>query len=372
MKIAAVKETFKGETRTVITPETAKKFIGLGFDVVVETEAGVASGFMDSDYTDVGAIVKNGFGDTINGADVIIKINPPNDEEIKQISEGQVLISSLNVLNDKEILGKLAEQKVNAFALEMIPRISRAQNMDILSSQSNLAGYKAVIMAADKFGKAMPMLMTSAGTITPARVLIMGVGVAGLQAIATAKRLGAVVYATDVRAATKEQVESLGGKFVEVKSDNDSETAGGYAKEMDEDYKRRQAEAVAEQVKKSDIIITTALIPGKKAPVLITEEMVKTMKAGSVIVDLAASMGGNCELTQQDEITVKHNVNIIGLNNLLTLLPQEASNMFARNVLNFLSPHVDKETKELKINYEDEIISSTNVVRDGNVLINKE
>ncbi len=370
MKISAVKETLSGETRVVITPETAKKYIALGFEVSVETGAGTAAGFLDNDYKEMGAEIKNDFKSTVSGADIIIKINPPNDEEISMLPAGIKLVSSLNVLNDKEILTKLANQKVESFALEMIPRISRAQNMDILSSQSNLAGYKAVITAADKFGGAMPMLMTSAGTITPARVLIMGVGVAGLQAIATAKRLGAVVYATDVRPATKEQVESLGGKFVEVKSDNtDAETSGGYAKEMDDDYKKRQAEAVAEQAKKSDIIITTALIPGKKAPILISEEMVKSMKTGSIIVDLAAIMGGNCELTEVDKIVEKHNVTIIGLSNLLTSLPREASNMFARNVYNFLSPHVDKETKELKINYEDEIISSTNVVKDGNILI---
>ncbi len=369
MKLAAVKETFPGETRVVITPETVKKFISLGFSVVVEAGAGDAAGFLDADYNEQGAEIKTGFTETVAGADIVIKINPPSDDEISKLPEDIILIAQLNVLNNKEILEKLAAKKIKSFALEMIPRISRAQNMDILSSQSNLAGYKAVIMAADKFGKAMPMLMTSAGTITPARVLIMGVGVAGLQAIATAKRLGAVVYATDVRPATKEQVESLGGKFVEVTADNDAETSGGYAKEMDEDYKKRQAEAVAEQIKKSDIVITTALIPGKKAPILVTEEMVKSMKAGSIIVDLAASAGGNCEVTETDKIVQKHNVTIMGLANVLTLLPQEASNMFARNVYNFITPCVDKEASSLNINYDDEIISTTNVVNNGKILI---
>ncbi len=372
MKLAAIKESLQNETRVAITPETTKKYISMGLDVIVESDAGVLAGFSNDDYINAGALIADNFKNTVSGANIVIKINPPSDEEIKSLDPDTKLISQLNVLTETEKLEKLASQKIESYALEMIPRISRAQNMDILSSQSNLAGYKAVVMAADKFGKAMPMMMTSAGTITPARVLVMGVGVAGLQAIATAKRLGAVVYATDVRPATKEQVESLGGKFVEVKSEENLETSGGYAKEMDDDYKKRQAEAIAEQVKKSDIIITTALIPGKKAPILLTEEMVKTMKAGSVIVDLAAIMGGNCELTQTDEIIQKHNVNIIGLSNLLTLLPQEASNMFARNIYNFIVPNIDKETKEFKMNYDDEIVIATNMTKDGVVLYNKQ
>ncbi len=369
MKLVAVKEVYQGETRVALTPETAKKFTNLGIEVWIETNAGLLSGFSDSDYEKAGVFIAKDYQTALIDTDILIKINPPTTEEMSRLPQGIVLISQLNVLSDASVLTSLATQHINSFALELIPRISRAQSMDILSSQSNLAGYKAVIMAADKFGKAMPMLMTSAGTITPARVLVMGVGVAGLQAIATAKRLGAIVYATDVRAATKEQVESLGGKFVEVKTDIETQTIGGYAKEMDDDYKKRQATAIAEHIAKSDIVITTALIQGKKAPVLVSEDMVKSMKIGSVIVDLAASTGGNCELTETDKTIEKYGVTIIGTSNILTLLPQEASNMFARNIFNFLQPHIDIETKALAIDYDDEIISATNVTRDGKVLL---
>ena len=294
MKLAIPKERHEGETRVAASPETVKKLTALGLDIIVETGAGASASTSDALYADAGATIAASEADALKDADIVFKVLAPNDEEIGLMKRGAMLAAILSPWDDKARLQKYADAGINAFAMEFMPRISRAQSMDVLSSQSNLAGYKAVINAAATFTRAMPMMMTAAGTIAPARVFIMGVGVAGLQAIATAKRLGAIVSATDVRAATKEQVESLGGTFVMVESEESGDAAGGYAKEMSEDYKRAQAALVAEHIKKQDIVITTALIPGRPAPELVSEEMVKSMKPGSILVDLAVERGGNC------------------------------------------------------------------------------
>ena len=294
--IAIPAERRADETRVAATPETVKKFKGLGLDVHVEAGAGAKARISDDEYAAAGATLVAGAGGVLNGADVVLKVRGPSDAEIGQIKRGAILIGLLSPATERETIAKMAAAGIDAFAMEFLPRISRAQSMDVLSSQANLAGYKAVINAAAQFGRAMPMMMTAAGTIAPARVLVMGAGVAGLQAIATARRLGAIVSATDVRPATKEQVESLGATFVAVMDDEfkQAQTSAGYAKEMSKEYQAKQAALIAETIRKQDIVITTALIPGRKAPVLVTEDMVKTMRPGSVIVDLAAEQGGNC------------------------------------------------------------------------------
>lgn len=374
MKIAVPRERMPGETRVAITPEIAKKYIGLGFSVTVEKGAGEDADYTDKEFQDVGVTIGKDEATTLKDADVVLKIQRPVIDgklnELALMKPGTVLIGQLAALTHAEDVQAYANAGLTAFSLELMPRISRAQSMDILSSQNNLAGYKAVIDGAAIFGSAMPMMMTAAGTVPPAKVFIMGVGVAGLQAIATAKRMGAVVTANDVRPATKEQVESLGGKFVMVDEGamKDAETAGGYAKEMTEEYKKRAAQVVAEHVKKQDIVITTALIPGKPAPVLITEEMVKSMHPGAVIVDLAADAGGNCALTEPGKVVVKHGVKIVGHTNVPGRLPRDASQLFARNIFNFVAPHVDKETKALAFNWDDETVHDTLVTRDGAVV----
>ena len=374
MKIAVPKERSPGETRVAISPDVVKKLVGFGFDVTVEKGAGVESNMSDADYKDAGATIAGDEASAIGDADVVIKVQRPllegKTNELEMLKSGAVLIAHVGALVNRADVEAYAKAGITAFALELMPRISRAQSMDILSSQSNLAGYKAVIDGAGEFRSAMPMMMTAAGTVPPAKVFIMGVGVAGLQAIATAKRLGAVVTATDVRPATKEQVESLGGKFVTVDDDamQDAETSGGYAKEMSEDFRRKQAEVVAEHIKKQDIVITTALIPGKPAPVLVSEDMVKTMKPGSVIVDLAVEAGGNCPLSEPGKVVVKNGVKIVGHTNVPGRVAADASALFARNVLNFLSPHVDKETKALKFDWEDETVAGTVLTRDGKIV----
>ncbi len=368
--IAIPKERRAGETRVAATPETTKKFKALGVDVVVEAGAGSAARFSDADYEAAGARIVAGEAEALNAADIVLKVRGPGAEEIAMLKSGAVLASLLAPYTDKETPAALAAAGVDAFAMEFIPRISRAQAMDVLSSQANLAGYKAVIDAAAQFGRAMPMMMTAAGTIAPARVLIMGVGVAGLQAIATAKRLGAIVSATDVRPATKEQVESLGGTFVAVMDDEfkNAQTAAGYAKEMSAEYQAKQAALIAETIKKQDIIITTALIPGRKAPVLVSEEMVKTMKPGSIIVDLAAEAGGNCPLTKPGEVTEIHGVTLMGHLNLPGRLAVDASSLYARNLFNFVSLFVDKKTGQIALNWDDEIIKGSGVTRGGQVV----
>ncbi|MFT5539816.1 MAG: NAD(P) transhydrogenase subunit alpha [Alphaproteobacteria bacterium] len=370
MKVAIPKECAEGEARVAASPETVKKLKGLGLDVVVETGAGDGARITDQAYADAGAEIAADAKAALGDADVVLKVARPTPEEIIKIKKGAVLIAMLAPLAHKEDAKSYAAAGVTAFAMELVPRITRAQSMDVLSSQANLAGYKAVLDACAHYARVLPMMMTAAGSIAPARVFIMGVGVAGLQAIATAKRLGAVVSATDVRPATKEQVESLGGKFVMVESEEtaEAETAGGYAKEMSEDYKRQQAELVAATIAKQDIVITTALIPGRTAPVLVTEDMVKTMRPGSVIVDLAVEAGGNCPLSEADKVVVKHGVTIIGYTNLPSRVAEDSSLLYARNLFNFLAPLVNKETGALDINWEDEIITGAALTRDGAVI----
>ncbi len=370
MKLAVPKERSDNETRVAAVPDTVKKLVGLGFDVIVEAGAGQESYIPDNDYKEAGATIAGSAAETLKDADLVFKVRAPTDEELGHIKSGAILVAILNPYKDAEGLQKYAKAGVAAFAMELMPRITRAQSMDVLSSQSNLAGYKAVLDACAIFHRAMPMMMTAAGTVAPAKVMVMGAGVAGLQAIATAKRLGAVVSATDVRPAAKEQVESLGGTFVMVESEEtkEAETSGGYAKEMSEEYKKAQAELIAETLKKQDIAICTALIPGRPAPVLITEEMVKSMKPGSVIIDLAVEQGGNCPLSKPGEIVEAHGVKIVGHKNVPGRLSADASSLYSRNLLNFISPLVDGETKQLSIDWEDEIITGTALTKEGAVI----
>lgn len=370
MKIAIPKERRSDETRVAGSPDVVSKLISLGFDVVVEKDAGVQANFTDEAFKNAGATIAKDLAATLKGADIVFKIQGPSAEELSKYSKGTMLIASLSAMTDSAGVASYAKAGITTFAMELMPRITRAQSMDILSSQSNLAGYRAVIDGAQEFGRAFPMMMTAAGTVAPAKVFIMGVGVAGLQAIATAKRLGAVVTATDVRPATKEQVESLGGKFLEVdpEMEKDAQTEGGYAKEMPPEYFEKQKAVVAEHIKKQDIVITTALIPGRAAPRLITAEMVASMHPGAVIVDLAVEAGGNCEGAKLGEVVNVNGVRIVGHENMPGRLPEDASSLFARNLFNFLSPHVDKETKALSIDWEDETVSGTLVTRDGKIV----
>lgn len=369
MKIAIAKETLSSERRVAASPETVKKFIGLGAEVLVEKGAGVEASVPDSMFEAAGAkIVPQ--EELYGSADIVLRVRPPSVEEVGKMKKGALLLGLLAPYQEKEVLKACAAQGVTAFSMELVPRITRAQTMDVLSSQANLAGYRAVLEAANEFGRGFPMLMTAAGTVPAAKVFIMGAGVAGLQAIATARRLGGVVSATDVRPAAKEQVQSLGATFVMVENEETkaAETSGGYAKEMSEDYKKQQAALIAETIKKQDIVITTALIPGRKAPVLVTEEMVKSMKPGSVLVDLAAEQGGNVALTKADEVVSVNGVKIIGYSNLPSRIAVDASALYARNLFNFLSPLVDKESKALKIDWEDEIVKSSALTRDGAIV----
>ncbi|MCF8468711.1 MAG: Re/Si-specific NAD(P)(+) transhydrogenase subunit alpha [Sneathiella sp.] len=374
MKIAIPRERRENEKRVAASPDTVKKFVGLGAEVIVEAGAGSTSSFQDSDYSDAGALIAKDEAAALKDADVVLKVQRPltkaeGTDELALMKKGATLIAQLAPLQNKDQVKDYAAAGVTAIAMELVPRISRAQSMDVLSSQSNLAGYKAVLDAAAEYDRAMPMMMTAAGTIAPAKVFIMGVGVAGLQAIATARRLGAIVTATDVRAATKEQVESLSAKFIMVESDETGETAGGYAKEMSEDYKKRQAALVFEHIKKQDIVITTALIPGRDAPILITDEMLAVMKPGSVIVDLAVEAGGNVTQSKPGEIVItKNGVKIVGHRNVPSRLASDASALYAKNLFNFLNPMIDKETGSLNLNWEDEIILGTALTRDGKII----
>jgi len=377
MKISIPKERRAHERRVAATPETVKKFVALGIEVAIEAGAGEASRITDAAYEAAGATIVNDVAQLLSDADVILKVQRPllgNEEdgvnELALMKRGALLIAVLSPYNAPEAVQQYADAGITAMALEFVPRITRAQSMDVLSSQSNLAGYRAVLEAINVYDRAMPMMMTAAGTIAPARVMVLGAGVAGLQAIATAKRLGAIVSATDVRAASKEQVESLGGKFVMVESEEvaNAETAGGYAKEMSDDYKRRQAELVAETLKKQDIAICTALIPGRKAPTLINDDMVRSMRPGSVIVDLAAEQGGNCTLTKPGEIIEIDGVTIIGLFNIPSRLSADASALFSKNLLNYLTPLFDAQTKQLNINWQDEIVTAATLTRDGQIV----
>jgi len=370
MKLAVLKERRPGEARVAATPETVKKLKGLGLDVAVESGAGAGARISDANYTAAGASIVPDAASALRDADLVVKVRGPSAEDIQAMKPEAIYVSLLSPYSEKDAIDQLAARGVNAFAMEFIPRISRAQSMDVLSSQANLAGYKAVIDAAATFGRAFPMMMTAAGTIAPARAFIMGVGVAGLQAIATARRLGAIVSATDVRPATKEQVESLGATFVAVVDDEfrQAETAAGYAKPMSAEYQAKQAALVAEHIKKQDIVITTALIPGRKAPVLVTEEMVTTMKPGSVIVDLAAEQGGNCPLTRADQVVEAHGVTIMGYTNLPSRLAVDSSSLYARNLFNFVALIVDKKSGALALNWEDDIVKGAGLTRDGQIV----
>jgi len=359
MRIISVNEDLNTEKRISITPEIAKKYISNGFQVSLSNNYGAHLGFSDKNYTDFGVQVLEDKKKIFESADIIVQLGLPSDEILSLINKNQNLIGSLNPHQNKDKIEKLIKNKVNNFSLELLPRITRAQSMDILSSQANLAGYKAVVESFANFEKAIPMMMTAAGTIPAAKVLVVGAGVAGLQAIATAKRMGAIVFATDVRSASKEQVESLGGKFLVVEGSENLETEGGYAKETSDDFKKKQEELLAETLKKIDIVICTALIPGKKAPIIIKEKMINNMSAGSVIYDLAAVQGGNTDLSKADEIIVKNGVKIMGDSNILNKLPVSASNLFSKNVFNFVMNLYDKENNKLNINLEDEIIEKT-------------
>ncbi|MSQ73827.1 MAG: Re/Si-specific NAD(P)(+) transhydrogenase subunit alpha [Betaproteobacteria bacterium] len=370
MRIGIPAETRSGETRVAATPETVKKLVAGKHSVLVQAGAGNGASIPDAQFQAAGATIAASAAELYQSADMVLKVRGPQPDETSQLKSGQVLVGILNRF-DSDGLAALAKQGVTGFALEAAPRITRAQSMDVLSSQANIGGYKAVIMAANHYGRMFPMMMTAAGTIKAARVVVMGVGVAGLQAIATAKRLGAVVEATDVRPETKEQVESLGAKFIEVPlTDAEKEIAkgaGGYAREMGDDYKRRQAALVADKIKIADIVITTALIPGRPAPVLVTEDMVKTMKPGSVIVDMAAEQGGNCPLTERDKVVVKHGVVFIGHTNFPAMVAADSSALYARNLLDFLKLIVDKEGG-LAINREDEIVAACLMTHGGEVI----
>ena len=375
MKIAIVKERRPHETRVAATPETVKKLKALGAEITIETGAGVAAAYTDQAYGEAGATIVPDAASAIAAGDIVFKIQRPMSaeeglDELGLLRQGQTLMSPLGALTNKELVQALASRGVTSFALELIPRITRAQSMDILSSQANLAGYKAVLLAANNYGRIFPQMMTPGGTLAPSRSFIMGVGVAGLQAIATARRLGSIVTATDVRPATKEQVQSLGAKFVAVEDEEfkAAETAGGYAKQMSPEYQAKQAALVAEHIKLQDIVITTALIPGRKAPVLVSEEMVKTMKPGSVIVDMAVEQGGNCPLSEFGKVVERYGVKIVGPANLPGELATDASALFSRNLLNFITPMVDKETRALTINLEDEVVKGTLVTRDGQIV----
>ncbi|MDD2325219.1 MAG: Re/Si-specific NAD(P)(+) transhydrogenase subunit alpha [Alphaproteobacteria bacterium] len=375
MKIAVLQERRPFEKRVAATPDTVKKYKTLGYDVTVETGAGVASALLDAQYQAAGAVIAPTPEATVDGASVILKVQRPmaaNEgiDEMGMMPRGALLIGMLNPYAALEDLQAYAKQGVVAMSMELVPRITRAQSMDVLSSQSNLVGYKAVLDAAEQFGRAFPMMMTAAGTVPPARVFVMGAGVAGLQAIATAKRLGAIVSATDVRPAAKEQVQSLGASFVMVENDEtkQAETSGGYAKEMSADYKRQQAALIAETIKKQDIVICTALIPGRAAPRLVSREMLQSMKTGSVVVDLAVEQGGNCEMSEAGSVVEFDGVRIIGYRNMPSRIAVDASALYARNVASFVQLLSAPSGGELAINWEDEIVKAVSLTRDGSVV----
>ncbi len=369
VSIAVAKETADYEKRVAATPETVKKLVALGASVTVEKGAGEASSFLDKAYEAAGATLATSRGAAISNADIVLKVQAELGD-LEGLKKDAVLAALYAPYQNGDLIASAANRNIIALSMELVPRITRAQAMDVLSSQSNLAGYKAVLDAAEYFNRAFPMMMTAAGTIAPAKVFVMGAGVAGLQAIATAKRLGAVVCATDVRPASKEQVESLGGTFVAVQDEEfkAAETAGGYAKEMSAEYKAKQAALIEETIAKQDIVITTALIPGRPAPRLITAKMVESMKPGSVIVDLAVESGGNCELSEPGKVVVKNAVTLIGHKNVPSRLATDASSLYAKNLLNLLGLIIDKETKSLAIDWNDEIIKGIALTKDGAII----
>jgi len=379
MKIAVPRERRAHERRVAATPDTVKKYLSLGFEVVVEAGAGLESQVSDELYRSAGATIESDLAKLYQGADVVLKVQRPLTaaegelDELALIPKGALLVATLAPFNAPESVAAYAAAGITALALEFVPRISRAQSMDVLSSQSNLAGYRAVLDAAYEYDRAMPMMMTAAGTVAPAKVMVLGAGVAGLQAIATAKRLGAIVSATDVRPAAKEQVESLGGRFVMVDSEEtrEAETAGGYAKEMSEDFKRQQAELVAATIKTQDIVICTALIPGRKAPLLVNDKMVASMRPGSVIIDLAVEQGGNCSASRPGEVVNVAGVKVVGHFNVPSRLAADASALYAKNLLNYLTPLVKAEEGEagsLVLDFDDEILAASTLTHDGQVV----
>ncbi|MFL5106352.1 MAG: Re/Si-specific NAD(P)(+) transhydrogenase subunit alpha [Xanthobacteraceae bacterium] len=370
MRIAIAREAGAGEARVAATPETVKRIKGLGADVVVQSGAGTGSGMLDAEYEAAGATIAKTLTDAVKDADVVLKVRRPTEAEAKNYKRGALVIAIMDPFGNDAALAALAKAGLTAFAMELMPRITRAQVMDVLSSQANLAGYRAVVDAAAEYGRALPMMMTAAGTVPAARVFVMGAGVAGLQAIATARRLGAVVTATDVRPAAKEQVESLGAKFIAVEDEEfkQAETATGYAKEMSKEYQAKQAALVAEHIKKQDIVVTTALIPGRPAPRLISADMVRSMRPGSVIVDLALERGGNVELAKPDEVVNVNGVKIVGYVNVPGRLAASASSLYARNLYAFLEILIDKNAKALAVNWDDEIVKATALTRDGAVV----
>ena len=381
MKVGIIKERRPGELRVAITPDTVKKYIAMGLSVFIESKAGLTAAITDQSYKDSGANIVKTSREALEKADIVLKVQKPiipekqgnsGLDEVALMKDGAVLICLMEPHQSQELIEALANKKITAFSMELLPRITRAQTMDTLSSQSNLAGYKAVLEAAHAFGRAFPMMMTAAGTVPPAKCLVMGAGVAGLQAIATARRLGAVVSASDVRPAAKENVESLGASFVAVQDEEfkQAETAGGYAKEMSDEYKAKQSELIASTVAKQDIVICTALIPGRPAPVLVSEDMIKTMKPGSVLIDLAVEQGGNCPLSKADKTIVKNGVSIIGQTNMASKVPIDASVLFAKNLLNFVTPMINEDEKRLGIDIDDEIIRGSMITQNGEVLQN--
>ena len=359
MVVGSIKENTGLEKRVSITPESAKNIIGLGLKVFIEKDYAIHLGIKDDNYKDVGVEVKDSSNDVLNSSYLITMVNCPSKEDISNLKENTILIGMFNTSKNKTQIDKIIEKKIKLFSLELLPRITRAQSMDVLSSQSNLAGYRAVVDCVSEFEKAVPMMMTAAGTVPAAKILVIGAGVAGLQAIATAKRLGAIVSATDVRAASKEQVESLGGKFLTVEQSEDMETAGGYAKETSDKYKKKQAEMMKEALKKNDIVICTALIPGKPAPRILTEDLVKLMKPGSIVYDLAAEQGGNSAFSEAGKINIVEGIKIIGVKSLMNSLPLTASNLYAKNLFSFIRNLYSKERKDFNINLEDEIIEKS-------------
>src|SRR6266404_5424634 len=367
MRIGVARESDAAEPRVAATPETVKKLKALGADLTVEPGAGVKAGILDEDYAAAGATVRPG---AAMDAEVVLKVRRPSEAELAGYKSGALVIAIMDPYGNDAALAAMAKAGITAFAMELMPRITRAQSMDVLSSQANLGGYRAVIDGAAEYGRALPMMMTAAGTVPAARVFIMGAGVAGLQAIATARRLGAIVTATDVRPATKEQVESLGAKFLAVEDEEfkQAETAGGYAKEMSKDYQAKQAALVAEHIKKQDIVITTALIPGRPAPRLISKDMVASMRPGSVIVDLAVERGGNCELAKAGEVVEAGGVKIVGHRNVPSRIAASASSLYAKNLFAFLEILVDKTAKALAVKWDDEIVKATALTRDGAVI----
>jgi proton-translocating NAD(P)+ transhydrogenase subunit alpha len=370
MKIAVPAEIDAAEPRVAATPDTVKKLKALGADIVVETGAGVKSGILDADYEAAGASIGSTAAFVVTDADVVLKVRRPTPEELTHYKAGALVLAIMDPYGNEAALADMAKAGVVGFAMELMPRITRAQVMDVLSSQANLAGYRAVIDASSEFGRAFPMMMTAAGTVPAAKVFVMGVGVAGLQAIATARRLGGIVTATDVRPAVKEQVASLGAKFIAVEDEEfkQAETAGGYAKEMSKEYQAKQAALVADHIKKQDIVITTALIPGRPAPRLISAEMVKSMKPGSVIIDLAVERGGNVEGSRAGGIAEVNGVKIVGYNNVAGRLAASASSLYAKNLLAFLDILIDKKEKKIAVNWDDEIVKATALTKDGAVV----